>query len=66
MYYVFFNYSSIDGYFGCFYVLAVVNNAAMNIGVYVSFRFMTFSKYMSSCGSEFEREQMNRTEVGRS
>ena len=63
MYHIFFNFSSTDGYFGCFYVLAVVNSAAMNIGVHVSFRIMAFSKYMSSCSSEFEREKMNRTEV---
>ena len=37
MYHILFVYSSVDGHLGCFHVLAVVNNAAMNIGVHVSF-----------------------------
>ena len=32
-----FSYSSVDAYLGCFCVLALVNSAAMNIGVQVSF-----------------------------
>jgi len=28
--------SSVIGYFGCFYILAIVNSAAMSIGVHIS------------------------------
>ena len=46
MYHIFFIHSSVHGHLGCFHVLVVVNIAAMNTGVYVSFRIVIFSGYM--------------------
>ena len=45
-----FIHSSVDGHLGCFHVLAMVNSAAVNIGVHVSFQIMFFSGYMPRSG----------------
>ena len=50
MYHIFFIHSSGDGHLDCFHVLAIVNSAAINIEVHVSFQIMFFSSYMSRCG----------------
>ena len=46
MYHIFFIYSSVNGRVGCFYVLAIVNSAAMNTGVHVSSWIKALSGYM--------------------
>ena len=53
IYHIFFIiHSSIDGHLDCFFVLAIVNSAAMNIGVHVSFQITVFifSKYLPRSG----------------
>ena len=46
----FFIHFSVNGHLGCFHVLAIVNSAAMNNGVHVSFSILVSSGYMSRSG----------------
>ena len=50
MYHNFFIHSSLDALLGCFHVLAIVNGAAMNNGIHVSFSILVSSGYMPRSG----------------
>ena len=50
IYHNFFIHSSVDEYLGHFHVLAIVNSAAVNHEVHVSFPAMVSSGYMPRSG----------------
>ena len=51
VYHSFFIHSSVDGHLGCFLVLAIINSAAMNIGVHVSLSDLVSSVCMPRSGT---------------
>ena len=79
MYHSFLIHSSADGHVGCFHVLAIINSAAMNIGVHLSLSDLVSSVYIprsgiarsygssdieSSVYSNRKRDMMYRTDFG--
>ena len=50
MYHNFLIHSSVDGYLGCFHVAAIVNSAAVNNEIHVSFSILISSGYMPRSG----------------
>ena len=50
MYHNFFIHSFVNGYIGCFHVVAIVNSAAMNSGMHVSFSILVSSRWMLRSG----------------
>ena len=51
MYHNFFIHSSVNRRVGCFHVLAIVNSAAVNIGIKMAFSVLVSSGYMPRSGT---------------
>ena len=67
VYHIFFIHSSVDRYLGCFCILAIVNKAAMNIEVHVTFwisgRFFFLDLYQEWNCWVIRSDQISRSVV---
>ena len=61
MHHIFFIHPSVNGRFGCFRILVIVNSAAVNTGVHVSFSIMFFWLY----AWEWVKVSLNASVTGR-
>ena len=59
MYHSFLIHSSADGHLGCFHGLAMINSAAMNIGVHVSLSDLVSSVCMPRSGIAYNQPFMH-------
>jgi len=50
IYHIFLIHSSVDGHLGYFHIFAIVNSAAVNIQVHISFSRKVLSGYMPKSG----------------
>ena len=58
VYHIFIHFS-VDGYVGCFHVLAIINSAAMNIEVNVSFQIIVFFRFTPRSGTAGSYDNSN-------